>query len=55
MTPEKVPTPPAAAQAPAERPLLTAMPLPPSTSGQTSRPEITIGCTTLIRPTPYQR
>src|ERR671932_1093381 len=40
LTPENVPTPPAAAQAPELSPFETEMPLPPSTSGSTSRPEI---------------
>src|SRR6187431_1820986 len=40
LTPEKVPTPPASAQAPEDSPLETEMPLPPSTSGNTSRPDI---------------
>ncbi len=43
LTPEKVPTPPHAAQAPELSPLDTEMPLPPSTSGSTSRPEMTSG------------
>ena len=38
-----LPIPPAAAQAPAEAWLVAATPLPPSTSGQTSRPLYTIG------------
>src|ERR1700693_2652604 len=41
LTPEKVPTPPDAAQAPELSPFETEMPLPPSTSGNTSRPEMT--------------
>jgi len=40
---EKVPTPPLAAQAPELSPLDTEMPLPPSTSGSTSRPEMSNG------------
>ena len=43
LTPENVPTPPEAAQAPELSPFDTEMPLPPSTSGSTSRPEITSG------------
>jgi hypothetical protein len=42
LTAEKVPTPPAEAQAPQVRPLETATPLPPSTSGRTSTPPILI-------------
>src|SRR4028119_443221 len=55
LTPEKVPTPPAAAQAPQDRPSLTATPLPPSTKGQTSAPDITRGCTMLISTTLLRR
>src|SRR6185369_12490303 len=50
LTPEKVPTPPLAAQAPELSPLEIEMPLPPSTRGRTSRPEMMMGfsaCTTL--------
>src|SRR5262245_30829847 len=43
LTPEKVPTPPPAAQAPELSPLDTEMPLPPSTSGRHSRPEMISG------------
>ena len=43
LTPENVPTPPVAAQAPELSPFDTDMPLPPSTSGNTSRPEMTSG------------
>src|SRR6267143_1910852 len=43
LTPEKVPTPPLAAQAPELSPLEIEMPLPPSTSGKAWRPEITRG------------
>ena len=43
LTPEKVPTPPPAAQAPELSPLEIEMPLPPSTSGRTSRPEMMMG------------
>src|SRR5215469_632528 len=43
LTPENVPTPPAAAQAPELSPFDTEMPLPPSTSGNTSRPEMMSG------------
>src|SRR5690348_5643983 len=43
LTPEKVPMPPAAAQAPELSPFETEMPLPPSTIGRTSRPEMTSG------------
>src|SRR5579863_2954918 len=43
LTPEKVPTAPEAAQAPELSPFEIEMPLPPSTSGSTSQPEITIG------------
>jgi hypothetical protein len=39
LTPEKVPIPPAAAQAPAVRPLEIPTPFPPSIRGNTSRPE----------------
>src|SRR5215469_11047381 len=42
LTPENVPTPPAAAQAPELSPFDTEIPLPPSTSGRTSRPDIRI-------------
>ena len=55
LTPENVPTPPAAAQAPRAAAVDTDTPLPPSTSGQTSRPETTMGCTTLIDRTPSMR
>src|SRR6185369_3918262 len=50
LTPEKVPTPPLAAQGPELSPLEIEMPLPPSTRGRTSRPEMMMGfsaCTTL--------
>jgi hypothetical protein len=43
LTPENVPTPPEAAHAPELSPFEIEMPLPPSTSGHTSRPEITSG------------
>ena len=42
-TPEKVPTPPHLAQGPELSPLLTAIPLPPSTRGRTSRSDMTSG------------
>src|SRR5215472_5754098 len=42
LTPENVPTPPAAAQAPELSPFDTEIPLPPSTSGRTSSPDIRI-------------
>ena len=43
MTAENVPMPPAAAHAPELLPVVTAMPLPPSTSGKTSFPDMTSG------------
>src|SRR5258707_364804 len=51
LTPEKVPTPPLAAQGPELSPLEIEMPLPPSTRGRTSRPEMMMGfsaCTILL-------
>ena len=50
LTPEKVPTPPDAAQAPELSPFEMAMPLPPSTSGRTSRPEMTMGLRSITSP-----
>ena len=40
LTPEKVPTPPAAAHAPEEAPVVIETPLPPSIRGKTSAPDI---------------
>ncbi len=44
-TPEKVPIPPALAQAPALAPLVADTPFPPSTRGNTSAPDIFLACT----------
>src|SRR5271167_1248400 len=63
LTPENVPTPPVAAQAPELSPFDTEMPLPPSTSGNTSRPEMTSGLSgftkalpdALLGPSPISR
>src|SRR5579863_4710895 len=50
LTAEKVPTPPVNAQLPDEMPLEMEMPLPPSTSGSTSKPPMRIALIAFIGP-----